>query len=30
MLSEVLYFSSWDAVAEERERAQEMRSGGLC
>ena len=29
MLSEVLHFSSWDAVAQERERAQEMRSEGL-
>ena len=29
MLSEVLHFFSWEAVAEERERAQEMRSEGL-
>ena len=29
MLSEVLHFSSWDAVAQERDRAQEMRSEGL-
>ena len=29
LLSEVLQFSSWEAVAKERERAQEMRSEGL-